>query len=95
MKKTEIKLPLADGNILQVQNNWWDPSHPAEVYITIQDTSGKNIQDIAYIGESDTNHHGSGEPIADIPEAIKVMVYTNYEREDPSFVKDIYVRRNR
>ena len=39
MNKTEkhtFQIQLADGNFLQVENNYWDPSHPAEVYICIR-----------------------------------------------------------
>ena len=88
MNKTEkhtFQIQLADGNFLQVENNYWDPSHPAEVYISVKDPTGRDIQD--------TKYNDSGKPIVDTPEAIKVMVYSDNEQEEPSFVKKIMVRK--
>ena len=96
MNKTEkhtFQIQLADGNFLQVENNYWDPSHPAEVYISDKHPTGRDIQDIAYVGESYTKYNDSGKPIVDTPEAIKVMVYSDNEQEEPSFVKKIMVRK--
>lgn len=94
-EKHTFQLPLADGNILQVENNWWNPFHPAEVFISIKDPAGKDLQDIAYIGEAYTNYNGRAEPIADTPEAIKVMVYADNEQEDPSLISKVVVRKEK